>query len=281
MFGFALDDMHMVGGGAVQEGLEAMFGLNEKNYEVQQKDVGNCIVNLVDAYFEKWDKPREFVRQCGTLRKISEWKMRMGHNAVMYHMIGILAVEEIRRNVDRASARASVSDLFMCFVIAMRLIGMTTHQAPSPSDITFARECLNSYVKGFTRIFGIKFLTAKNHLLIHLADEAEFYNSHLGGFNAYPFENFMNGIRRRMVKTPKNPLAQVYNHLAKAAFHADEGENSLGEIGARIKEDALLRAVKCHGSLELPSWTVELCNVGPNGKGRQFVKCRGFEISLS
>lgn len=280
MFGFALDDMHMVGGGAVQEGLDALFGMDSK-YKTQHEAVGNTIVNLVDAYFEAWDKPREFVRQCGSLKKKNEWKMRMGHNAVMYHMIGILAIEEIRRRVDRASPRVSVSDLFMCFVIAMRLIGMTTHQAPSPSDITFARECLNSYVKGYTRVFGIHFLTAKNHLLIHLADEAEFYQSHLGGFNAYPFENFMNGIRRRMVKTPKKPLAQVYNHLTKAAFHADEGENSLGEVGARIKEDALLQAVKRHGSLHLPSWTVESCNVGPNGKGRQFVQCRGFEISLS
>lgn len=279
--GLALDAMHIFGGGAAMEGLKAIFALGKK-YSSPAYKMDEVILNLVDTYLDAWKKPLEFVRDVQNIRQVSsDWKMRVAHDMVLYHMVALLSIPEIRRNIDKVTTRCKVSDLFMCLVIGMRLIGMETHESPSTADMTFARECLNSYVRGFIRIFGPAFCTSKNHLLVHFAEEVAYYSSHLGGFDAYVFESFLARIRKKMVKTPKNPLAQVYNSLAKAAYHAHDGQNGSGEINRLIQEKALIEAVKQHGSMNLPAWTIEDSNVRSNPEKKySYIKCHGFKVTL-
>lgn len=278
--GFALDAMHIFGGGAAKEGLKAIFALSKK-YTTPSFKMDDVILNLVDTYLDAWKKPLEFVRDVENIRLVKDWKMRVAHDTVMYHIIALFSIPEIRRNIDKVTTRCYVSDLFMCLVIGMRLIGMETHESPSTADMTFARECLNSYFRGFIRVFGVGFCIPKNHLLIHFAEEVAHYSSHLGGFDAYVFESFLARIRKKMVKTPKKPLAQVYNSLVKAAYHAHDGQNETGEVSRLIQERALIDAVKQHGSMNLPAWTIEDSNVRTNPEKKySYIKCRGFKVTL-
>jgi hypothetical protein len=204
--------------------------------------------------------------------------MRVAHNFLIYTMIPMFSVDPIRESVQNYpdfKEKCDVADLFMCFVVAVHLIGHTTHEAPSDQDIVFARECLNSYVRGFFWVFGFSFMKYKNHCLIHLADEAKFRKSHLGGFNAYIFENFLGLIRKFYVKSGKNVLAQVYNMLTKKAYHGpgDEGHFCGEEFG----DEVFVNLAKEHKSLDYPQQTVMFSNVG---KGRKRVVCRGFQVTL-
>lgn len=281
VFGLPIDDMHSVGGGAAKESIGAMLGVFEK-YKSRRFSLESCILNLIDDYFTAWKKPREFNRQYPPIRDLNNaktYKMRTAHDLLLYGMIAVLSIEEIRKKIDvYGSPYCKVTDLFMCLVVGLRLIGQTRHDSPSPSDIIFSRECLNTFLRGFIRIYGPEFCTPKNHLLIHLADEAEYFSSHLGGLNAYNFESFLGRIKGGMVKTPKQPLVQVYNGLSKQAYHTDTAENASGEVTVRLKEEALLKAVTEHGSLDLPQWTVFDSNVGP--KGKRYVLCHGFEVNV-
>lgn len=296
--------MHEVGGGAAMTGLGHVFGTTEDNTQAKKDEnkrkkkkrkkaqkqedkdddqVPEATKNLVDAYAKAWKKPREIGRDVLSIRKVGSSKMRVAHNYVTYFVIPLFSVEEIRTSIQNVPAFreiCDVPDLFMCFVNSLHLICMTRHDSPSEEDITFAKECLNSYVRGMFLVFGFAFMNYKNHCLLHLADEARFYMSHTGGFNAYPFENFLGLLRRLYVKSGKNVLKQVYNKLRQKAYFGSLTDNPLdgllGEVD--LPDDVLVDLVKKHGSMDFPQWTVLDSNTG---KGRKYVTCRGFEVTLT
>ena len=50
------------------------------------------------------------------------------------------------------------------------------------------------------------------HNLCHVVDDVEFMKAPLLAFSAYPFENYL-GLIRKLIRTPNNPLAQIYRRL--------------------------------------------------------------------
>lgn len=52
-----------------------------------------------------------------------------------------------------------------------------------------ARHCFNSYVM-FLEEHRPEALTLVTHLCLHLCEDAEFFETHLGAISCYPFENF-------------------------------------------------------------------------------------------
>lgn len=280
--GFPIEDMHNIGGGAALTAVGCVFGTDK---DITGRTVQQNVLNLVDAYTEAWPKPKEISRDPFPIRKLANVKMRVAQNYVTYMLIPLLCVDKIREGIQRVpkfKETCDVADLLMCFVTAIHLICMTRHDAPSKQDMIFAEECFNSYVRGMFLIFGFKFMTYKNHCLLHLAGEARALMSHMGGFNAYPFENFLGHLRRIYVRSGKNVLKQVYNKLCKKAYHGSfnedaDDEGHLGKVD--IDDEAWINLAKKHGSLSFPEWTVLDSNLGSKGR-RQYVTCRGFELTL-
>lgn len=277
--GFPIEDMHNIGGGAALTAIGCVFGTDDN---ITKATVQPEVLNLVDAYTEAWPKPKEIGRDPFPVRNLANVKMRVAHNYITYMVIPLLCVDKIREAIQRVpqfKETCDVADLLMVFVTAIHLICMTTHESPSKYDITFAEECFNSYVRGMFLIFGFKFMTYKNHCLLHLAGEARALKSHMGGFNAYPFESFLGYLRRVYVRTGKNVLKQVYNKLVKKAYHGSLNEDSTNDgrhSKVEIDDEAWVKLAKEHGSLNFPQWTVFDSNVG---KGRKYVTCRGFELT--
>jgi hypothetical protein len=299
VFGFPIDDMHNVGGGAALFAIAYIFG-TDKSLTGQQGKKGkkgkkgpkgprdptfsSQVLSLIEAYTQAWTKPKEIGRDPLPIRKLSGAKMRVAHNYITYMIIPLLSVDIIReeiQNFPTYSEVCDVADLLMCFVVAMHLICMTRHDSPSDQDIIFAEECLNSYVRGMVMVFGLSFLKYKNHCLLHLAAEAKALRSHMGGFNAFPFENFLGILRRMYVRSGKNVLKQVYNKLSQKAYFGSMNESPTegGHIGeTALQDDVWVKLAKEHGSLNFPQWTVLDSRV--TGKGRKYVTCRGFELNL-
>lgn len=267
-----------------------VFGVSKQSKTAKQTNnerqatVSKEVLSMVEAYTEAWVRPKEICRDPFPIRNMKKVKMRVAHNYLTYVLIPLLSVDEIReaiQEVPRFAEMCDVADLLMCFVVAVHLICMTRHDSPSEEDIIFADECLNSYVRGMLWVFGFSFMNYKDHCLIHLAAEAKRMKSHMGGFNAYPFENFLGLLRRIYVRSGKNVLKQVYNKLAKKAYFGSLNESPtdgspIGEVD--VEDDVWVNLAKEHGSLEFPQWTV--LDSHTEGKGKKYVTCRGFELTL-
>ncbi|CAG0920349.1 unnamed protein product [Notodromas monacha] len=168
--GFALDGMHIVGGGAVILGLKTLFGIHKfMDSRVRASLRVNLV--LVNKYLQAWSSHTllEVNRCVRTIDYIDQWKMREAHDCLMYHMIALLGVPELRAGLQEERV-----DAFMSFVYAMHLIGHTTHESPSTRDVQMAEKLFKHYIETFKEESDY-FMTPKNHVLIHLAQEAFTY----------------------------------------------------------------------------------------------------------
>lgn len=271
IYGFVLDFMHTVGGGAAIEAFEAVFGIDPKSKAAPK--IGVRLMVLVNMYMEAWsdNTPKEMGRNVRGLDKRNMWKMREAHQALTYQSIPLMAIDEVREKVGEEKATA-----FIALAYAVHLIGGTRHDPPSEADFNAADDLFRHYVKVCVKNEGKEFLTYKNHCLVHLANEARFYNTHLGGVDAYPFENFLSVFRRQLVKSGKSVLEQCYNSLKKISYHAlaRNEQNEIEEYS--IDSDTLAAAMVENGSMHLPATTIISKELD---RANQLVQCLGFVVT--
>jgi hypothetical protein len=263
--------MHIVGGGAVQYAFQFMFGIGKKRFI--RLEPPNTIATI-NVYMDKWSKftPKEMARDVRTFQQMGNWKMREAHECLNYHAVALFGVEDFRTAIGEDLVGA-----FMGFVVAMHLIYRKTHESPSALDIKVADDLLRKYVATFVEEFSPAFLKYKNHALIHLAGEADAYQSHLGGLDAFPFENFLSIFRRQLVRTGRGVIQQCYNRLTKLAHHT-LSRDAFGNIQEyKVTEDDEVNAMLEQGTIDLPQERVIKASVD-RGKNK-FIRCKGFEIS--
>ena len=74
--------------------------------------------------------------------------------------------------------------------------------------ISYAKSLLKYYVSGVVAIYGRTYTSYNVHNLIHLADEVVNLNVDLNEISAFPFENYMQVIKK-FVRSCNNPTAQI------------------------------------------------------------------------
>jgi hypothetical protein len=77
--------------------------------------------------------------------------------------------------------------------------------------IKFARKLLVSFVNQVKSIYGREFLSYNMHSLIHLCDDA-LMNGKLDYISAFPFENYMQTLKR-FLRSTSSQLSQVVNRI--------------------------------------------------------------------
>ena len=75
----------------------------------------------------------------------------------------------------------------------------------------YANELLEVFVNNYSAIYGQEHVVYNVHNLLHIADDAEKFG-HLDSCSAFPFENFMQKIKK-LVRKPEYPLQQVVYRL--------------------------------------------------------------------
>lgn len=84
-----------------------------------------------------------------------------------------------------------------------------------------AKLLLQQFVNEAEFIYGLKFITYNMHTLTHIADDC-LRNGPLDNFSAFKFESFL-GKLKKMVKSPKNPIAQLHNRISEVMnLHHDQ-----------------------------------------------------------
>ena len=220
---FPNDYMHLVDLGVTKK-LLLLWTIGHLPFRMSQNlvyQISEKLVNLKDY------TPCEFVRKPRSLSEVSMWKASEFRQFLLY--TGPIVLKDI--------IPAKNYKHFLSLSIAMLIL--------MNSDLVFeyceyARDLLHYFVKNSIKLYGESFVTYNVHSLIHLPDEAQRYGS-LQKISAYPFENYMQHIKR-LVRSTKNPIVQVVNRLTEYAGVNKDSETVIYVLHVKPNECYLLKS---------------------------------------
>lgn len=143
--------------------------------------------------------PIEINRKPTSLDELSRWKASEFRTFLLY--VGPVTLYNL---LDIA-----VYEHFLLLHVSISILISTSHI--DMFGYEFSSQILNIFVKHCEVLYGPEFMIYNVHLLSHIVDDVINYGS-LDNFSAFPFENFLGQIKR-LVKSPNNPLPQVYRRL--------------------------------------------------------------------
>lgn len=87
--------------------------------------------------------------------------------------------------------------------VAIRILSMNNI---SESYILYAQQLLTHFVTKFSQLYGETFMSHNIHITLHLADDVKKFGS-LNSFFAFPFESFMQPLKKKNKKWSKTSSA--------------------------------------------------------------------------
>lgn len=110
----------------------------------------------------------------------------------------------------------------------------------------YAEELLIYFVKNFSELYGMQYMSYNVHNLIHLAKDVAHF-SPLDSFSAFKFENFLYKLKRK-VHTGKHYLEQICNRLHDSTHSVQKTEIKIFPI-IHSKNDIIYK-------VQLPGFTL-------------------------
>ncbi|XP_039308985.1 uncharacterized protein LOC120356847 isoform X2 [Solenopsis invicta] len=193
---FPLDYMHLVCLGVTKKLLQ----LWTNGYHTSKLS-GQKITQLSDKLIaiSKWI-PKEFPRKPRSLDDLSRWKATELRLFLLYvgpiALHGILSQDNLRH--------------FNVLHCAIRIL---CHSTDFLHNNEYSRDLLIHFVKICKELYGADSIIYNVHNLIHLSEDALKYGS-LDNFSAFPYENYMQTIKKMLRKAEK-PLQQLYNRISE------------------------------------------------------------------
>ena len=156
--------------------------------------------------------PSEFARRPRSLDELCRWKATELRQFLLF--TGIVALKGI------VSANLYVH--FLTLSIAMRIY-LEPNKEYRNHLKEYAHNLLKFFVQNASSLYGNTFTTYNTRNLIHLLEDVEHYNECLEDVSAFPFENFMQTLKRN-VKNANNPISQIVKRA-----HEIQTSNSLNQ----------------------------------------------------
>ncbi|KAF0706937.1 Uncharacterized protein FWK35_00036977 [Aphis craccivora] len=117
------------------------------------------------------------------LQDASRWKATELRQCLLY--TGMVVFHNILEK--------KVYNHFIVLCVAIRI--MSTDNIPE-EYILFAKKILICFVSQFAEIYGNTFMSHNIHIMLHLADDVQTFGS-LNNFSAFPFESFMQPLKKK------------------------------------------------------------------------------------
>lgn len=172
------------------------------------------LITLLDERFNKLAEftPDEFQRKFQEnsrrhpLRDASRWKASELRQCLLY--LGCVVFRDILSD--------EAYNHFLELFVAIRIL---VKDNCSEEYNNYANQLLRHFVSSFKTIYGKIYMSHNIHALIHVAEDSKKFGS-LDSFSAFPFENFMQPLKKK-IKTGVKPLQQLalryaeiraYNH---------------------------------------------------------------------
>lgn len=193
---FVIDYMHCICLGVVRKLLNTWISGPLKTR------IGQRSVQAISSGLEKLKKfvPVEFTRKPRSLSELSRWKATELRTFLLY-----LAPTVLKDVLDIA-----IYENFLLLHCAVTILVSPKYSVPF---LDIANELLKVFVEHCKTIYGLEFLVYNVHMLTHICDDVKKYGP-LDQISAFPFENYL-GQLKKLIKSPKNPLVQIFNRLSE------------------------------------------------------------------
>ena len=189
---FVLDYMHLVCLGVVRRILNYLKkGPVGKISALQLREISDRLIMLNGKI------PSEFARQPRSLQELDRWKATEFRQFLLYTgpvvLKGIVSKELFQH--------------FLTLNVAMTILLQESHDLRL-MYLPYAKDLLQYFVHNCKNIYGNTFTVYNVHNLLHIADDCENFNCSLNDISCFPYENFLQRIKK-CVRNSINPAAQV------------------------------------------------------------------------
>lgn len=196
---FVLDFMHLGCLGVMKKLFE--FWLDRKS--VRKMSHGNRSLLSENLISLKSQIPVEFQRTTRDICEIQKWK------ATEYRFFLLYAGPIILKYC----LSKELFEHFLLLNVACRIL--SSELAITSNE--HAKSYLKTFVSTSCDLYGPKSIALNMHSLIHLADDATYFNDTISNLTAFPFESSLGQIKK-LLRSGKHPLAQVCRRLHEIAL---------------------------------------------------------------
>lgn len=152
------------------------------------------------------DIPVEFARKPRETTYIKSWKATEWRMFLLY--FGPIVLKDVI-NIQNYNH-------FLSLHVATTIL-LNPKMCSEPTLLDYAKKLLLQFVNGMRELYGDMYISHNFHNLLHIADDVEFFaekipNFSLNSIAAFPFENFMQTIKRK-VRGHAKPLQQIGKRL--------------------------------------------------------------------
>ena len=138
----------------------------------------------------------DFARQPRSIDELEFWKATEFRSFLLY--LGYVVLKD--------ELKSSVYENFLMLTCAIRLL-----LTPTAANITNAQARLDSFVKGFAKIYGQHSMVYNVHCLTNLPAEVRMHGA-LENFSAFAYENYLGSIKE-LIRGSKHILQQVISRV--------------------------------------------------------------------
>ncbi|XP_065672557.1 uncharacterized protein LOC136090245 [Hydra vulgaris] len=223
---FTLDYMHLVCLGATRRILYffkgGIKGTNHGKISLNMLDqISNSLLQLNGKL------PSDFARQPMSLSDLDRWKATELRSFLVYY--GMTVLKDI---IDLRTYKH-----FLSLSISIRIL-CDSNAEFRRSNLEIARRLIKYFVINSTETFGQLFCFYSIHSLLHICDDVAFYNAPLDSLSAFPFENFLQKIKR-LVRSKHNPISQICKRLDEINFF-NRFEQKKTKINTNLRDGCFL-----------------------------------------
>ncbi|KAB0792677.1 hypothetical protein PPYR_14636 [Photinus pyralis] len=192
-----LDYMHLICLGVMRKLLILWTGAAKPPSKMSSRDTKTLSAALVN---NSSNVPCEFVRKSRSLEELKRWKATEFRQFLLY--TGPVLLKDI---VSR-----DMYLNFLCLHVAVTILSTKRYIAV---DLDYARSLLVYFVQTYVTLYGKQHVSHNVHNLLHIVDDVARFGP-LHNFSAFPFENYMQKIKKHLHKQDK-PLSQIVKRMTE------------------------------------------------------------------
>jgi hypothetical protein len=83
---------------------------------------------------------------------------------------------------------------------------LTENARKREHHLNYAASLLHHFVADSERLYGQSFVVYNVHSLLHLVDDARYFETCLDNLSAFPFENYLQSLKN-LIRNPSNLIA--------------------------------------------------------------------------
>eukprot|EP00111_Clytia_hemisphaerica_P013185 TCONS_00038712-protein len=148
--------------------------------------------------------PTDLARQPRVLKELKRWKATEFRQFLLYTVPVVLS----------GILNPTMYTHFLSLSVAVSIL-LSSDSKKRNHYLRYAGKLLKYFVANCKKLYGSTFTVYNVHNLQHIADDVKNYNCSLNEISAFPFENFLQTLKK-MVRNSKSPLIQVSNRLCES-----------------------------------------------------------------